>query len=102
MRPSLYPLFSPTPRLRAVKLMNYLISFVRSRRRLSLMLANQQRENRCQQHEDQRLDQTYEQLQKIKWNRYQPAKARHKPGHGFQHVLTGKNVAIETKTQGDR
>src|SRR5262245_26252301 len=75
---------------------------VRSRRRLGLMLANQQRENSRQQHENQRLDQTYQQLQKIKWNRYQPAEARDKPGHGFQHVLTCKNVAVETKTQGDR
>jgi hypothetical protein len=33
------------------------------------MLANQQREDGGQQHEDKRLDEAYEQLQKVEWNR---------------------------------
>src|SRR5213592_3304274 len=44
-------------------------SMVRGRRSLCLMLANQQREHSSQQREDQRLDQTHQQLHEIKWNR---------------------------------
>src|SRR5262245_15679667 len=40
-----------------------------SRRRLSLVLTNQEREDGRQQHEDQRLDQAYKQLQEIKRDR---------------------------------
>src|SRR4030095_11063799 len=56
-------------------------SIVRGRRPLCLMLANQQREDSSQQCEDQGLDHTHQQLQKIEWNRYQPAKTRNQSGH---------------------
>src|SRR5262249_5235278 len=67
------PPFSPAPRLSTVRPAKVTISIVRGLRSLRLRLANQQREDGRQQHEDQRLNYTYKQLQKIKGNRYQPA-----------------------------
>src|SRR5262249_187762 len=74
---------------------------MRGRWSLFLMLAHQQREDSSQQRKDQGLDHTHQQLQEIEWNRYQPAKAGDKSGHGLQHVFTGKDGAVETKTEGD-
>ena len=77
-------------------------SIVRARGSFSLMLTNQQSEDRGQQHEDQRLNQTHQQFQEVERNRQQPAEAGNQRGHGFQHVFPGKDVAVETKTQRDR
>ena len=55
---------------------NSCFRFMRGCRRCFLMLANQQREYGGQQHEDQRLHQTHQQLQKVKRNRQQPTEAR--------------------------
>src|SRR5207247_2618256 len=66
------------------------------------MLTNKQSEDRAQQHEDQGLHQAHEQFHEIKRNRQQPPEAGNHPGHGFQHVFPGKDVAVETEAQGDR
>src|SRR5215467_4463939 len=78
------------------------LSFDRARSRAFFPLTNQQGEHSRQQHEHQRLDKPHQQFQEIKWDRHQPAKAGDQPGHGFHHVFSGKDVAVETKTQRDR
>jgi hypothetical protein len=65
-------------------------------------LTNQQREHRGQQHKNHGLNKAHQHFQEVEWNRQQPPQARNQPGHGLQHVLTRKGVAVETKTQGNR
>src|SRR6516165_1285395 len=78
------------------------LSFHGARSRRFFLLTNQQREHRCQQHEHQRLHQSHQQFQEIEWYGHQPAKARNQPGHGFHHVFSREDVAVETKAQRDR
>src|SRR6516162_6484558 len=67
-----------------------------------LPVAHQKCKNRCQQHEDHRLHESHQQLEEVKRNWQQPAKTGNQIRHGVQHVLSGKDVAVETKGQGDR
>src|SRR5215813_9210273 len=76
--------FSATPAFLLSQPPNVISSFVRGRCLLGLVLANQQREDGRQQHEDQSLDQANEQLQKIKGDWQQPAQVWYQIGHGFQ------------------
>src|SRR5258705_3231617 len=78
-----------------------IVLFVCRLRLLTFGLANQKCEHRSQQHEDQRLDHTNKQLQKIERYRQQPAQAWYQIGHRVQHVLAGECIAVETETQGD-
>ena len=77
-------------------------SFTRARPPgLLLVLADQQREDGGQQHEDHRLDQPHQQFHEVERHRQQPAEARDQRGHRLQHVLAGEDVAVETEAQGD-
>src|SRR3954470_118923 len=57
--------------------------------RFLVVLTDEEREDGGQQHEDQCLHQTDEQLHEVEGNRQQPAQAGHHARHGFQHVLAG-------------
>src|SRR5262245_13365518 len=70
------------------------------RGRFFLLWTRQQHEHRGQQHEDHGLDEAHQQFHEVERNRKQPAQARNQLGHGVQHVLPGKHIAVETKTQG--
>jgi len=62
-------------------------------------MADQQREHRGEEHEHHGLHEADQQLHEIERNRQQPAEARHERRHGFQHVLAGEHVAVESKTE---
>ena len=64
-----------------------------------VMLADQQGEHCGQQHENQGLNETNQQFQKVKWDGNQPAQAWNDHEHGFQDVFTGKHIAVETKAE---
>src|ERR1051326_124288 len=74
-----------------------------------LVLANQHGENRRQQHEHERLNDSYEQFHEIKRHRNDHARERFRPrrlfyqiGHRFQHVFAGENISIKPKAEGNR
>ena len=66
---------------------------MRIRRRLFVVLTNQQREHRRQQHEDQRLYETHQQFHELERNLDQPAKTRN-GAHRFAHRLAGENISV--------
>src|SRR5437773_6986089 len=76
-------------------------SIVPVRRSFLVMLTDQEREDGGQQCEHQRLHQTNQELQEVKWDLYEPADVGN-PGHRLQHRLPGKDVAVETKAERDR
>src|SRR5215813_1610230 len=71
---------------------NYFLS-VRGYLSFRLMLANQHGKNGGEQHEHQGLNNSHDQLEKVKRNRYQPSEPRDKLGHCFQQIFPGENVA---------
>ena len=62
------------------------------------VLRDEECEDRGQQHEDERLHNSDEQLHKVKRNRYQPGKRRHKVRHCFQHVFPRVNVPVQAES----
>src|SRR6266536_3872370 len=65
-----------------------------------LMRADQQRKHASQEHEHQSLNEPDQQLKKVERDRNEPTQPGHQSAHRFQHVFTGKNVAVESKAQG--
>src|SRR6478672_9180526 len=64
-----------------------------------LVLTNQEREDGGQQHEDQRLHQTYQQFHEVEGDRQQPAETRDHARHDLEHVLAGEDVAVKTEAE---
>jgi len=64
-----------------------------------VMLANKQCKHRREEHKHQGLHHSYEDLQKIEWNRDndRAEPARKDSRHGFQHVFAGIDIAKQTK-----
>ena len=95
----------PTCKLPVIRCPSQLPSqstFVRTPRCLFVMLADQQREHRRQQHEHQRLNQT---RPAIPGNRTESAPASRCRGtarHRLEHRFAGEDVAVEPEAQRDR
>src|SRR3954471_5158506 len=66
------------------------------------MLRNEEREDGGQEHENERLNEANQQLQKVKWNRNQPGERRNHVAHRLEHGLTGVNVSEQSKAEGNR
>src|SRR6266487_4194247 len=66
------------------------------------VLRDQKSKNGRQQHEDQRLHNSYEDFQKIKGDRNQPGKQRHHVRHCLQNTFARVNVSKKSKTQRNR
>src|SRR5438552_9150730 len=84
--------FSPAPARSTVEPVKSLKSMVRFS--VPLFLTYHHGEDRRQQHEDQRLDKTNQQLHEIKWNRQQPAEVRNQTGHRLHDVFPREDVSI--------
>src|SRR6266478_2565893 len=67
-----------------------------------LMLRDQKRENRGQQHKNQRLHDPHQYLHEIKRNRNQPGKRGHHGRHRFQNAFACVNVSKKPKAERDR
>src|ERR1035441_3617839 len=68
---------------------------------LFVVHAHQHGEHRCQQHEHQGLHNPHQQFHEVKRHGHQPAEPGDQAPHRFQHVLSGKDIAIETEAQGN-
>src|ERR1044071_3968031 len=66
------------------------------------VFTNQHREHRRQEHEYERLNKPHQQFHEIEWYLEQPTEVGHQICHRFQHVFTGKNVAVKPETEGNR
>src|SRR5438552_588870 len=67
-----------------------------------LMLRDQKRENRGQQHKNQRLHDPHQYLHEVKRNRNQPGKRGHHGRHRFQNAFACVNVSEKPKAERDR
>src|SRR5512135_1122788 len=74
-------------------------SIVSGRLAFFLVLADQQREDGGQQHEDEGLDEAHQELHEVERDREQPAEAGDEPPHRLEHGLAGEDVAVETEAQ---
>src|SRR5947208_2358882 len=83
--------FSPAPARSTVEPVKSLKSMARLR--VAFFLAYHHSENRSQQHEDQRLDKTDQQLHEIKRNGQQPAKVRNQIGHCLHYVFPREDIS---------
>ena len=59
--------------------------------------ANQKREDSGQKHEDQRLHNANQQFHEIERNGNHGRQDGHELGHRLQHILTRKDIAVETE-----
>src|SRR4051812_20030560 len=66
------------------------------------VLRNEEREDGGQEHEDQRLNEADEQLQKVKWNGNQPGERRNHMAHRLEHRFTGINISEQPEAEGNR
>src|SRR5437899_8473855 len=90
---------NPTCKLPAMSFLLRFFSSACARGSLFLVLTHQQSEDRAEQHEHQRLHQAHEQFHEIKRNRQQPPETGDQAGHGLQHGVPGKDVAVEAKAE---
>src|SRR5579871_49824 len=63
---------------------------------------HQSRKHGRQQGENQRLNRSNEQFQKIEGQGENPAQPRHHVHHGFKNVLTREDIPVKTEAQGNR
>src|SRR5947208_5593452 len=65
------------------------------------MFRNQDRENRRQEHENQRLHKSHQHFQKIKWNRQDRRETWIHGRHRFENAFAGINVPEQSKAKRD-
>src|SRR6476660_392696 len=67
-----------------------------------LVLTDQQSENRSEEHENEGLDETDEQFEKVKRDWQEPTETGDQFAHRFEHIFAGENISIEKEADRDR